>query len=639
MLNDEIEIEFSASEAEVFTFESLGEYFISLNPSEKAAFKTPEYVKPSDWVEQNRHVTVSSIPGPWRNITTPYLTDIMDASFFSSVEEIIICAAPQTGKSESVNNCIGYTIDRRPGSVLFVYPDEQTARENSKDRILAMIESSPKLAEYLTGSDDDTGFLKHNLKNLKIYMGWARSAARLANKPLPYVVFDEVDKYPETAGKKEGSPISLGEKRTRIFTGFKKVWKLSTPTIESGQITQAMKTANVQFLYRVKCPDCGELQVLEFNEKQFRFPKNERDPEKIESENLAWIECLFCRSKWDDEKRNVAVAAGGWFTNPDDDSDPVPIDVCLGANRPKKIAFHIPAWLSRFVSISEVCAKFLKGTKNKTELKDFMNAYCAKPWLEYSQTRKVDNVLALKDARPRGIVPGGGRVAAITAGVDTQDNGFWYEIRAWGYGLGGDSWGIREGFVLTFDDLENVLWGSKYLDPEGVEYIINFMVQDAMGHNTKEVYDFATRHRGEMLPSVGKQRQATPYKFGDLEYFPGTEKKIPGGLKIINVNTTHYKNHLSNKLDIVSSDPGAWLFNKDFDEDMARHYTAEYIDEKTGNWECPSGRANHLWDCAVLNLVAADFLGIRYWKKPGDEPAAKPKARQKPKANKQTSRW
>jgi hypothetical protein len=39
------------------------------------------------------------VPGRWRNSTVPYAAGILDASFFPSVQEIVVCAAPQTGKT------------------------------------------------------------------------------------------------------------------------------------------------------------------------------------------------------------------------------------------------------------------------------------------------------------------------------------------------------------------------------------------------------------------------------------------------------------------------------------------------------------------------------------------------------------
>lgn len=53
--------------------------------------------------------------------------------------------------------------------------------------------------------------------------------------------------------------------------------------------------------------------------------------------------------------------------------------------------------------------------------------------------------------------------------------------------------------------------------------------------------------------------------------------------------------------------------------DWATQMTAEYVDEKTGLWVCRPSMANHAWDVSVYNLVIADVIGIKYWKKPGEE--------------------
>ena len=39
---------------------------------------------------------------------------------------------PQTGGSECGHNIVGYCIDRYPGPVMYVFPDELTARENAR---------------------------------------------------------------------------------------------------------------------------------------------------------------------------------------------------------------------------------------------------------------------------------------------------------------------------------------------------------------------------------------------------------------------------------------------------------------------------------------------------------------------------
>ncbi len=587
---------------------------------ERKLLEKKKYIKPSLWAEKHRVVpSDSTMPGRWKNTTTPYLAGIMDASFFPSVETIIICAAPQTGKSDCVNNCVGYIADRRPGNVLYNYPDELTAKENSRDRIQPMFNDSPKLKQYLTGYQDDQAALRINLKHMRIYMAWATSPARLGNKPIPYIVNDEVDKYPPYTSKKEATPEDLAEKRTRTFAGKKKIWKISTPTTESGPIWKALtQEAEFVFDFWVRCPHCNGQQKMSFG--QIKWPENERDPRVVKSKGLAWYECEKCNAKWDDEDRNRAVRNGDWFSR----DKKLALFTVLNSQKPKAIGFHIPSWLSRFVSLSEVASNFLKSLTDKTKLRDFKNNDEAIPWVEYVETGSESTIMALKDDRPSGIVPGGGVIAAITAGVDTQDNGFYYEIRAWGYGMIKESWQVRFGFVESFEALTKILWQDVYQDADGKKYVVNLVVQDAMGHKTAEVYDFCRENKGRIIALQGKDRMAQPFSYSNLEYYPGGKKPIPGGLKLLQVNTTYYKNNLANILTISGADPGAFHMHSDVTEDYARQMTAEYIDD-SGIWiPKTESRANHYWDCAVYNLAAHDVLGVKYWPLPDNRPKEKP---------------
>ena len=611
---------------------------------EREVLKKRRPIKVSTWSERHRVVSGSRFPGPWRNDLTPYLAGIMDAAAFPSVRTTILCKAPQIGGTEAINNFVGYCIDRDPGPVLYVYPDSVTGRENMKDRILPMIEDSRRLRSYMTGWEDDKASIRIKLLHMPIYLAWAGSASRLGNKPIKHVIFDETDKYPAVADKRETDPISLGEKRTITYQYDHKIWKISTPTIESAPISKAMREeAQVIFDYWVRCPGCGKRHVMDFDQIKWNKEPDEDGkethphPERMRSLGLAWYECPHCECQWDDGWRDKAVKRGEWRARSVEFEVPkvpkvkkgdipiktphsplqtpnLPLFAYLREYRPQKIGFHLPSWISPFVSLSEVAAAFLKGLKDVNALKDFTNAHKAEPWIIRKQERKEDAILALRDDRPRGLVPAGDVVSCVTAGVDTQDVGFWYEIRGWGYGLDLESWGVREGYVETFGALERILWEDEYLDVDGKPYHVQLVVQDAMGHRTSDVYDFARMHRGHLLPFQGVQTMAAPYGITDVEFYPGTKKPIPGGIKLLRGHVTYFKNTLSNKLNIAPSDPGSWHLNSETSFEWARQMCAEFVNEK-GFWEAKSGAANHGWDCSVENLVAAELLGVRHWKK------------------------
>lgn len=604
---------------------------LKLYASDRQVLRRKTPIPVSVWAEKHRVLPPdSSVPGPWRNATVPYLAGVMDASFFPSVQQIILCWPPQTGKSDSINNCIGYAADRAPGNVLYVYPDEMTARENNRDRIQPMFQHSPRLKQYLSGYQDDEAALCLRLRHMKIYMGWANSAARLANKPLPYVVLDEEDKYPVTAGRKEGSPVDLAKKRTRTFSHMRKIWRMSTPTIETGSIWTALQTeAEVVFMWWVVCPECGHEQQMAFH--NVKWPSDNRDPIDIESRRLAWYECAGCHCRWDDAMRDLAVRRGQWRSRHQEDSElaGVPLSDYLQRYRPISIGFHLHSYVSPFVSLSEAAAAFLRGQKDKTKLRDFCNAHEAVPWVEYGTERKVGELLALRDHRPRGIVPPEG-VLALTAGVDTQKDGFWYEIRAWkvildpfqyrdesngqavmGYMPILESYQVREGFVESFSALASILFTEQYADPSGNRYIVNLALIDAMGEKTSDVYDFCRAYPGWIFPVQGVRKMTMPYHSSVIEYYPGTHKLMPGGVRLIRIDTTYYKNLLAQKLLIAPGDPGAWYFHAETTEEWGRQMLAEYVDEATGFWECKANRANHAWDCSVYNLCAADVFDVK----------------------------
>lgn len=598
-------------------------YSFRYTDAERSVYRRRKRVPVSEWAERHRVITRGPYEGArWRNELVPYAAGIMDASFYPGVNKIVICAAPQTGKSTIIDTCIAYAMDRAPGPVLYCYPDEDTATENVQDRIIPMIRKSPRLRSYLTGVADDETARRINLLHMQIYMAWARSASKLANKSIKYAVGDEVDKYPESANKRETGPVQLLDARLTWYRNVGgKTWLASTPTVEDAPIWQALEQdAEVVFDFWARCPDCGEEELMAFD--QIRWPEGERNPKRVETEDLASYVCSHCGCVWDDEKRNVAVKGGRWRAR---DDESAPLFRYLDTHRPRTIGFHLPSWISRMVTLSSIAASFLRGLHDTNELKDWNNKHAAQPWRIFGAERKLERIMTLKDDRPRGQVPGGGVVSVVTAGVDTQDHGFWFEIRAWGYGIELESWQIREGFVETWEGLFRVLFPEKYdsedpapmlyRDQEGTAYPVRIVVQDAMGHRTAEVYDAARLWRGRLFPLQGKDHLTTPYRFSNIENYPGTKKPIPGGVQLCRADVTYFKNQLAGKLEVTQGDPGAWNLHAETTEEYGFHMMAEQQDEK-GLWVCPSGRANHLWDCGVYNLVAAEILGVRMLRKP-----------------------
>ncbi len=602
---------------------------IRFSSPEQKIFRKRRKIPVSQWCEKFRVVTMSVLPGRWKNEVTPYLAGIMDASFFPSVRTIIVCKAPQVGVTEAVLNCIGYAIDRDPGPVLCTYPDEATARENSQDRILPMIKRSPRLRGYMSGYDDDSSILRISLQHMPIYMAWAHSAARLGNKPIRYVVFDETDKYPDTAGKRETDPISLGEARTITYRHNCKKWKISTPTTEAGNIWKALTTeAQVVFDYWVKCPACGVMQKMEFSQIKWSHKKepgadgkfHSEDPETIEAEKLAWYECPHCLAELSDYDRDTAVRKGEWK----DRKTGLELMPYLKAFNPVKIGFHLPSWLSTFVSLSSPAAAFLRGLKDMNKFKDFHNKHLADPWKLTIVSKNQEQILSSRVDLPPQTVPT--EAIALTAGIDVQKFGFWFAVRAWAPYM--TSWLIHYGFLATWEDVERLIFESAYPGgSSGRPMRIFRACVDTGGSRkfedmtqTEETYFWLIKNRGRGGVGLWGTKGSSAPLPGMLSLGSGivstpSGKKLPEALRLITVDTAKAKDQYHYRLQHAAKEetrglPGAAFLHAGAGGDYAAQILAEekqINDKGREEWVNVHNRPNHLLDAEILAAACVEM--------------------------------
>ena len=75
--------------------------------------KPPEDVTVTEWAEKHRKLSSESSAevGTWRTSRTPYLREPMNAFCDPKIHHLVMVAASQVGKSELMNNCMGYIID------------------------------------------------------------------------------------------------------------------------------------------------------------------------------------------------------------------------------------------------------------------------------------------------------------------------------------------------------------------------------------------------------------------------------------------------------------------------------------------------------------------------------------------------
>jgi phage terminase large subunit GpA-like protein len=582
-------------------------------PKIRSAWQLPNELTVSEWADKYRKLDrmVSSEPGQWRTNRTPYLRGIMDAFNNPLIEKITIMSSTQVGKTESWLNMLSYIIDQDPASVLVVMPRELDAKYISKGRVRPMIRLSPELYQHTTRDPDDITRLEIKLDRMYIYFAGANSPAALSSKPVRYLLMDETDKYPKFSGE-EADPIKLATERTHNYWN-RKIIACSTPTIKDGYIFREYGYSDKRSYY-VPCPHCGGYQVLEF-EHHVKFPKEERDPERIRQERLAWYECDYCKGRITDLMKQGMLLKGVWI--------PAAVKLDSKGNLPKKIdfpqvshaGFHLNALYSPWLTFSAVAAEFLDSHERPELLMNFVNSWLAQIWEEKVEETKPEKLKRLCGSHQKGTVPDGGIV--LTGGVDVQKEHFFLTIRAWG--VHQESWLVLEEQVQTWEEIEDRLIESSY--PSEVPGIAPFKVRLACidtGYRTDEVYEFCRKYKQLTRAIKGKdQLTGVPYKVSTIEKFPNG-RTIPGGLLLWLLDTTYFKDKIS-RLVHTEDAPQRWhLFNNP-SENYLKWFCGEHKilkrDKKRGQahevWQPVSSHAqSHSWDAEIYSAAAAEMLRL-----------------------------
>ncbi|MCF4115129.1 MULTISPECIES: terminase gpA endonuclease subunit [Dethiosulfovibrio] len=582
---------------------------------ELAACKPPERITVSEWADRYRVLTprLAAKPGPWRTSYMPYLRKIMDTWIDPGVEEIVLCKGAQAGASEAANNCLGYTICQDPGAAMVVYPTEDVAQWASENRLQDMIKTSNVFKGIFRERESDR--LELQFRGMYVALTGANSPASLASKPVRYVIFDEIDKYPAFAGR-EANPLKLGRERTKTFRN-RKLMYISTPTLETGNIWRMLLGCDVVYRYEVACPRCGELFPLSF--KDICWPKEMtealRDEEDITArqriisqvEDKAWYRCPRCQCHLEDKHKTFMLSTGCWVPQggkPD---------------KVRRVGFHWNSIYSPQVSFGSVAAEFLRSKDSPEDLMNFVNSWLAEPFRDSVAKAEPERVMEAVGTHERGLVPDG--AVAITAGVDIQKSEAYYVVRAWGPGL--TSWLIEYGRFDTWNetDLQDGL-RAHIVEPvfrfsDGRVCQINYCLVDC-GYRTDEVYDACVVYGDVLCPVKGSSRAMDSYYRRHM--VDRKDRKSQDGLVMLEANTSLLKDFIFGRMVKEPGSRGSWSLFRGCPREYAEQIASEHkvmVKTKSGEvrheWRKISGHgANHLLDCEVYAALAARMMNLHY---------------------------
>ena len=550
--------------------------------------RPPPKLTVSQWADAHRKLSpeASAEPGQWKTERAPYLRGIMDALSDPARDQICLMKSAQTGGTEVINNIVGYYIDQDPAPILLVQPTLEMGKAWSKDRLAPMLRDSPALRGKVKDArsrDADNTVLHKVFPGGHITIAGANSPASLASRPIRITMFDEVDRFPASAGT-EGDPVSLGRKRSTTFWNRKSL-EVSTPTVKGSSRIEQSYDGSTMDQYWVPCPHCDEFQTMQW--AHCHWPDGEPA--------AAYYACEHCGGVIDDADKAGMLEAGEWRSRE-------PGRAVRG--------FHINELYSPWVTFGEMAVSFVEAKKFPDTLKTWINTALGETW-EESGEGLADGALLNRVEHYAAQVPA--EVSLLTCAVDVQDDRLELEVIGWGADQ--ESWGI-EYKVLYGDPAAPELWDrlDQHLRAEfdhelGMRLRIAATCIDSGGHFTQQVYRFCKprfKRRVYAVKGVGG---------GGKPLVARPSRSNSGKVHLYAVGVDTAKDLLVGRLKIAEPGPGHCHFPSEYGAEFFEQLTAEHCVTRFTQgiprrvWQKKSGgRRNEALDIRVYNLAAYEIL-------------------------------
>lgn len=554
----------------------------------------PPRLTVSEWADEHRRLSpeASAEPGRWITARAEYQRGIMDALNDPTCECVVVMSSAQVGKTEILNNALGYFIEHDPCPMLVIQPTLEMGEAWSKDRLAPMARDTPVLRERLGDprSREKGATIRHKtFPGGHLTIAGANSPASLASRPVRLVFCDEVDRYPPSAGT-EGDPVNLARKRSTTFWN-RKLYLCSTPTVKGVSRIEAAFEDSTRERFHVPCPHCEHRQVLKWAQVQWSEPVD------------AHYACEACGEAWTDAERWAAIRRGEW--------------VAEHPGRPVR-GFHLNEIYSPWVRLSDMVASFLAAKAMPETLKTWVNTALGETWEEEGEYQFDAQRMADERTEDWDELPA--EALVLTAGVDVQGDRLECEVVAWAES--GESWSVEYAVLDGNPRLKATEPGSpwKRLDEllmdtwprsGGARLAVSSVCVDS-GYIPDEVYAYTRpRERRGFVAVKGAAGQGAP-----IVKARSRNNRAKALLLTLGVDTL--KARVYDRLRVHEPGPGFCHFPYERDGAYFEQLTAEKPMRRYRKghpvleWVLPPGKRNEPLDCRAYAMAALEHRRPRW---------------------------
>jgi hypothetical protein len=271
--------------------------------------ETLSRILPSVWAERYRFIDGRPFTFEGR--------EFMIGPHDVKADAIALMTAAQIGKTNLCMNWLFHDAIYEGKSAFYMFPTEATAYNFSQTKFNTAVRTSPRLSSFFTDVNKvglkkagDVEFFIRGSHETGDSPDSAQRDSKLLSVTAPNIAIDEIDRC------KKGSVKTVLQRRKGMEE--KKVIYVSTPTVPGYGIEKVYRKSD-QRVFPVKCPACGERQVMD-------FPANVEWRESEKDETTRWDSARYrcskasCHAPWTWEMfRDMVREAsrgpeGGWIS-------------------------------------------------------------------------------------------------------------------------------------------------------------------------------------------------------------------------------------------------------------------------------------------------------------------------------------
>lgn len=514
----------------------------------------------------------------------------MDCASDPKVDRITLMWGAQLGKTEIINNIIGYGIHQNPRSQMMMHPTQGDLSTWLETKLNPLLTDTPEIEELVAKPRGRDGVNNSRMKSYPggfLMFAWSGSPNTMRGRSAPVILTDEVDGYETTP---EGDPINLLWQRAATFGDQRLLVVTSTPTVKGASRVEDSFLQGDQRRFYLPCPHCEEEQVLEWG--QVSWQKDEQGEHLPETAIYA---CKHCGGVIEDGHKPAMLRRGRWI-----------------ASKPFRghASFHLSELYSPFRKWRDIVKSFLEK-KASQDLQSFVNVSLAETWEEAGEKVDASPLYARREYYPAKVPK---NALVLTAGVDVQDDRL--EATVYGWGLEGEKWAI-EHRVFEGDPGRTELWKrldeyllSSFKHETGHFLKIAAAAIDSGGHYTDAVYKFVKERAFRNIYAIkGSSNKAAP-----IVSRPSTSNKAK--IKLYSIGVSTAKELIYSHLRIEKAGPGFVHFPREapyIDEEFFEQLTAEkrvtrYVKGFAVHEFVKTRPRNEALDCFVYALAAFEIL-------------------------------